>query len=86
MKVSNWCVFVRVITHQSTHTLNYTRFSHYLLTIWQYCNSQEINYSLMKSLKCKPSAEFGGNIGIFGLKTTFHAYVLGEHTSMKNEL
>ena len=25
-------------------------------------------------------------IGIFGLKTTFHAYVLGEHTSMKNEL
>ena len=41
-----------------------------------------------KALKCKPSAEFGGNIGIFGLKTTFHAYmhVLGEHTSMKNEL
>ena len=34
----------------------------------------------MKALKCKPSAEFGGNIGIFGLKTTFHAYVLGEHT------
>ena len=25
-------------------------------------------------------------IGIFGLKTTLHAYVLGEHTSMKNEL
>ena len=24
--------------------------------------------------------------GIFGLKTPFHAYVLGEHTSMKNEL
>ena len=42
----------------------------------------------MKSTKkkCKPSAEFGRNIGIFGLKTTFHAYVLGEHTSMKNKL
>ena len=39
-----------------------------------------------KALKCKPSAKFGGNIGIFGLKTTFHAYVLGEHTSMKSEL
>ena len=25
----------------------------------------------------KPSAEFGGNIGIFGLKTPLHAYVLG---------
>ena len=23
---------------------------------------------------------------VFGLKTTFHAYVLGEDTSMKNEL
>ena len=41
---------------------------------------------LRKALKCKPSAEFGRNIGIFGLKTTFYAYVLGEHTSMKNEL
>ena len=40
----------------------------------------------MKTLKCKPSAEFGENIEIFGLKTTFHAYVLGEHMSMKNEL
>ena len=39
-----------------------------------------------KALKCKPSEEFGGNIGIFRLKTTFRAYVLGEHTSMKNEL
>ena len=28
----------------------------------------------------------GGNIEIFGLKTPFHAYVLGEHTSMKNDL
>ena len=41
---------------------------------------------MKKALKCKPSAEFGGNIGIFGLKTTFHTYVLGEDTSMKNEL
>ena len=29
----------------------------------------------MKALKCKPSAEFGGNVGIFGLKTPLHAYV-----------
>ena len=29
----------------------------------------------MKSTKVKPSAEFGGNIGIFGLKTPLHAYV-----------
>ena len=28
----------------------------------------------------------GGYIGIFGLKTPLHAYVLVEHTSMKNEL
>ena len=42
---------------------------------------------LMKSTKVQTlGAEFGGNIGIFGLKTPFHAYVLGEHTSMKNEL
>ena len=41
---------------------------------------------MKKALKCKPSADFGGYIGIFGLKTTFYAYVLGEHTSMKNEL
>ena len=27
----------------------------------------------LKTLKCKPSAEFGGNIGIFGLKTPLHA-------------
>ena len=40
----------------------------------------------MKSTKVQTLAEFSGNIGIFGLKTTFHAYVLGEHTSMKNEL
>ena len=40
----------------------------------------------MKSTKVQTLAEFGGNIGKFGLKTTFHAYVLGEHTSMKNEL
>ena len=39
----------------------------------------------MKSTKVQTLAEFGGNIGIFGLKT-LHAYVLGEHTSMKNEL
>ena len=45
-----------------------------------------INAKMKKALKCKPLAEFGGNIGIFGLKTTFHAYVLGEHTSIKNEL
>ena len=37
----------------------------------------------MKSTKVQT---LGGNIGIFGLKTTFRAYVLGEHTSMKNEL
>ena len=37
-----------------------------------------------KVLKCKPSAEFDANIGIFGFKTPLHAYVLGEHTSMKN--
>ena len=28
----------------------------------------------------------GRNIAIFGLKTPLHAHVLGEHTSMKNEL
>ena len=39
-----------------------------------------------KALKCKPSAEFGRNIGIFGLKTPLYAYALGEHTSMKIEL
>ena len=38
---------------------------------------------LMKSTKVQTLC---GYIGIFGLKTTFHAYVLGEHTSMKNEL
>ena len=43
-------------------------------------------YTNEKALKCKPSVEFGGNIGIFRLKTPLHAYVLGEHTSMKNEL
>ena len=31
--------------------------------------------TIMKSTKV-PSAEFGGIIGIFGLKTPFHAYVL----------
>ena len=36
------------------------------------------------ALKCKPSAEFDANIEIFGYKTPLHAYVLGEHTSMKN--
>ena len=41
---------------------------------------------IIKALKCKPLAEFGANIGIFGLKTPLYAYVLGEHTSMKNEL
>ena len=40
----------------------------------------------MKSTKVQTLAEFGTNIGIFGLKTPLHAYVLGEHTSMKNEL
>ena len=39
---------------------------------------------VMKSTK--PSAEFGEYIDIFGLKTPLYAYVLGEHTSMKNEL
>ena len=29
----------------------------------------------MKSTKVQPSAEFGGNIGIFRLKTPLHAYV-----------
>ena len=33
------------------------------------------NTNQMKALKCKPSAEFGGNVGIFGLKTPLHAYV-----------
>ena len=42
--------------------------------------------AFFKALKCKPSAEFGGNIAIFGLKTPLYAYVLDEHTSMKNEL
>ena len=42
-------------------------------------NSYKINNE--KALKCKSSAEFCGNIGN-GLKTPFHAYVLGEHTSM----
>ena len=37
----------------------------------------------MEALKCKPSAEFDANIGIFGLKTPLHVYVLGEHTNMK---
>ena len=41
---------------------------------------------IWKALKCKPLADFGRNIGIFGLKTPLHAYVLGEHISMKNEL
>ena len=41
---------------------------------------------IMKSTKVQTLTEFGGNIGIFGLKTTFHAYVLSEHTSMKNKL
>ena len=50
------------------------------------CNYVNIMHILMKSTKVQTLAEFGGNIGIFGLKTTFHAYVLGEHTSMKNEL
>ena len=41
----------------------------------------------MKALKCKHLAEFDANIGIFGLKTPLHAYVLlGEHTSMKNSI
>ena len=37
-------------------------------------------------MKRKPSAELDANVGIFGLKTPLHAYVLGEHTSMKNGL
>ena len=37
----------------------------------------------MKSTKVQT---LGGNIGIFGLKTALHAFVLGEHTSMENEL
>ena len=43
---------------------------------------------IIKALKCKPSAEFGGwYIRLFGLKTPcMHIYVLNEHTSMKNEL
>ena len=39
--------------------------------------------SKMKSTKVQ---SLGENIGIFGLKTPLHAYVLSEHTSMKNEL
>ena len=38
----------------------------------------------MKSTKVQTLAEFDANIGIFGLKTPLHAYVLSEHTSMKN--
>ena len=49
-------------------------------------NKNEKTLKKLKALKCKPSAEFGGNIGIFGLKTPLYAYVLGKHTSMKNEL
>ena len=30
---------------------------------------------IMKSTKVQTLAEFGGNIGIFGLKTPLHAYV-----------
>ena len=37
----------------------------------------------MKSTKVQTLAEFDANIGIFGLKTLLHAYVLGEHTSVK---
>ena len=47
----------------------------------------------MKS-KCKVQVHSSANLrhnlaeilGIFGLKTPSHAYVLGEYTSMKNEL
>ena len=37
----------------------------------------------MKSTKVQPSAKFGGNVAIFGLKTPLYVYVLGEHTSME---
>ena len=40
------------------------------------------NLYKLRALKCKPSAEFGADIGIFGLKTPLHVYVLGEHTSI----
>ena len=41
----------------------------------------------MKSTKVQTLAEFGGNIGIFGLKTPLHAYVLGIYrTSFQHNL
>ena len=54
--------------------------------VYTHIRDNHSNDNNWKAQKCKPSAEFGGNIGIFGLKTTFHAYVLDEHTRMKNEL
>ena len=44
-------------------------------------------HSKGKALKYKPSAEFDVKIlEMFGLKIPLNAYVLGEHTSMKNQL
>ena len=64
-------IYIRMILHSSTISVGLAQ-------------ARPNNYE--KALKCKPSAEFDANIGIFGFKTPLHAYVLGdhEHTSMKN--
>ena len=55
-----------------------------------------MNTPIMKSTKVQTLGGYGSCLvcvsvrthysGIFGLKTPLHAYVLGQHTSMKNEL
>ena len=67
-------------THTHTHTHIHT---HTTTTITLAAHAHR---GLMKSTKVQALGGIWRKYWIFGLKTTFHAYVLGEHTSMKNEL
>ena len=58
---------------------------YHCISVYFYIYVRMLDSSIANLIKSTKLQTLGGNIGIFGLKTPLHAYVLGDHTS-KNEL